>query len=119
MIRKFFLLFALLPLSASADAIDDLILLGRPAYCRWAFEVMFRGIEAREATQPDDPSRTLHSWNSLTPQERTHLAYYFHLGYSMADRAAQNGRTEPRLYGLSYKSCMGRKDLHQLPKDGK
>lgn len=99
---------------AHADMIDQLITDGRETYCQWAFEIMFKGIDAREANQPEDPKLLARSWDSLTPQTQKHFSYYFHLGYSMADRAIKLNRREPRLYGLSYKSCMGRKDLRQL-----
>jgi hypothetical protein len=106
-------LFYLIPLTVHADMINEMAK-NRPLYCQWAFEVMFRGIESRKGLRPDDPHLVAHSWGTLTAQEQHHFAYYFHLGYSMADRAAKSGKPEPELYGLSYKSCMGRKDLLKL-----
>lgn len=111
--KKLFLL-AFIALPARADMIDQLIVDGRPTYCQWAFEIMFKGTEAREENHPENPKLLVRSWDTLTPQEQKHFAYYFHLGYSVADRAIKQNRREPRLYGLSYKSCMGRKNLHQL-----
>jgi len=111
---KKFLLLALCTLPAQADMIDQLIADGRPTYCQWAFEIMFRGTDAREADKPEDPKLLVRSWSTLTPQEQRHFAYYFHLGYSTADRAIKLNRREPRIYGLSYKACMGRKDLRIL-----
>lgn len=113
MIKKF-LILSLLALPAHADMIDDLIHDGRPTYCQWAFEIMFKGTEAREEGKEESPKLLVRSWDSLTPQEQKHFTHYFHLGYSVADWAIKTNRREPRLYGLSYKSCMGRKNLHQL-----